>query len=114
VPFRQRLDFLQLRPLVKIFLTLSFLGGHKYLARLNSRYILDGIVGGSGAEFVNHSCEPNLLTRRSRDRLFFVSRRNIRAGEELTIDYCYPIKLRRVPCHCGAKRCRGTLRFILS
>ena len=32
-----------------------------YLARLDSYWTVDGADGGSGAEFVNHSCDPNLL-----------------------------------------------------
>ena len=30
-----------------------------YLFRLDSYWRIDGAVGGSGAEFVNHSCDPN-------------------------------------------------------
>jgi SET domain-containing protein len=85
-----------------------------YLARLNAEWFLDGSSGGSGAQFVNHSCDPNLLWRCLRNRLLFFSRRKIHAGEELTVDYHYPVKLQRVLCHCGARRCRGTFRYILS
>jgi SET domain-containing protein len=44
---------------------LSGPGGSKRLAifRLNRRWLVDGAVGGSGADFVNHSCEPNLKAR---------------------------------------------------
>ena len=79
-----------------------------YLANLKRGYSIDGRTGGSGAEYVNHSCEPNLKPRRTPGRLFFCSRRKIRSGEELTTDYKYPIKLRRVLCRCGARNCRGT------
>lgn len=85
-----------------------------YLAGMNSRWCVDGSSGGSGAQFINHSCEPNLVWLNVRDRLFFFSRRKIRTGEELTVSYRYPIKLKRIPCRCGARRCRGTLRFVLS
>ncbi|MGA8143970.1 MAG: SET domain-containing protein-lysine N-methyltransferase [Candidatus Acidiferrales bacterium] len=84
-----------------------------YLAGVNPRLAIDGSKGGSGAQFINHSCSPNLTWRAVRNRLLFFSRRKIRAGEELTVNYRYPIRLERVPCHCGARRCRGTLRFIL-
>jgi uncharacterized protein len=79
-----------------------------------SGWCLDGASGGSGAEFINHSCDPNLQWRRVGKRLLFFSRRKIRAGEELTWKYQYPVKLERVPCKCGSRQCRGTLRFILS
>lgn len=85
----------------------------RYLVRLNDTWLLDGRRGGTGAEFVNHSCAPNLTFRRQAGRIFFISARKIRAGEELTARYGYPTKIVRVPCHCGARNCRGTLRYIL-
>ena len=84
-----------------------------YLAGLNSWWCVDG-RSGDGAQFMNHSCQPNLISQLIGHRLFFYSRRKIRAGEELTWRYRYPLKIRRVPCRCGARRCRGTLRVILS
>jgi SET domain-containing protein len=84
-----------------------------YLATLSDRWVADPSRGGSGAEIINHSCNPNLKWRRIRGRLFYFSRRKIRAGEELTGDYSYPLHLRRVPCRCGARNCRGTLRYVL-
>ncbi len=86
-----------------------------YLADLTKGVsVVDGGVGGSGAQFANHSCNPNMMKKVIRDRLFFVSLRNIRIGEELTWSYGYPHKLRRVPCRCGSRNCRGTLRLILT
>lgn len=85
----------------------------RYLVRLSRRWISDGSVGGSGAELVNHSCDPNLAWKRSRGRVTLWSRRRIRAGEELTLRYAYPVKLTRVPCRCGSPKCRGTLRYLL-
>lgn len=82
-----------------------------YIAEINSKLYVDGRRGGSGAEFMNHSCAPNLVTRRIGDHLYLYSRRKIRAGEELTWNYRYPVKLKRVPCRCGARRCRKTLRY---
>jgi SET domain-containing protein len=79
-----------------------------YIANLKRGYAVDGRIGGSGAEYVNHSCEPNLKPKRAAGHLFFCSRRKIRPGEELTMDYKYSIKLRRIPCRCGARNCRKT------
>jgi uncharacterized protein len=84
-----------------------------YVAWIHGGVHVDGRRGGSGAEFMNHSCAPNLVARRVGGRLYFYSRRNIRAGEELTWNYRYPIKLQRVPCRCGAARCRGALRYVV-
>jgi SET domain-containing protein len=85
----------------------------RYLVRLGPHSILDGRVGGSGAERVNHCCDPNLVWKRVHGHLVFYSRRKIRAGEELTIWYSYPVKITRVPCHCRSPKCRGTLRYLL-
>ena len=74
--------------------------------------IIDGSTGGSGAEFVNHSCEPNLIVDIAEGRVYFVSAREIACGEELLLDY----RLRAddhdappMPCRCGAPGCRGFL-----
>ncbi|MGA7916496.1 MAG: SET domain-containing protein-lysine N-methyltransferase [Candidatus Acidiferrales bacterium] len=85
-----------------------------YIAAMNSVWCIDGRTGGRGAQFINHSCRPNLIWRCVRGRLYLFSLRRIRAGEELTVTYRYAINLKRVPCRCGARRCRGTLRYILS
>jgi uncharacterized protein len=77
-----------------------------YLVPLNRRSKLDGSVGGSGAEFINHSCDPNLTARRTRGQIFLYSFRKIRAGEELTVDYGFRCSN---PCHCGSSKCRGTM-----
>jgi uncharacterized protein len=80
-----------------------------YFFRLSRNWEIDGAVGGSGAELVNHSCEPNLYTRRIRGHIFFFSRRTIQAGEELSLDYRFPKDSEKIPCHCGSRKCRGTI-----
>ena len=40
--------------------------------------------------------------------IIFALRRIIR-GEELTYDYKFPIEDDKIPCSCGARRCRKTL-----
>jgi len=76
---------------------------------LNRRWRVDGAVGGSGAEFVNHSCDPNLKTRIIGEHILFFSRRRIRKGEELSLDYKLDPKAVRIPCRCGSPHCRGTI-----
>src|SRR5271157_1172530 len=51
-----------------------------------SYWSLDGRTGGSGAEIVNHSCNPNLEPVFKGRRLYYYSLRPIKKGEELTID----------------------------
>lgn len=85
-----------------------------YIATMNSNWCVDGRSGGSGAQFINHSCQPNLIWRCVGSRLHLFSLRRIRAGEELTVSYRYAIRIQRIPCHCGARGCRGTLRVLLN
>src|SRR6185503_4231976 len=33
-----------------------------YLFTLDNYWTIDGAVGGSGAEFINHCCDPNIVT----------------------------------------------------
>ncbi len=64
---------------------------------------------------LNHSCEPNceLMLWKYRQvkgkkirRLWVSAIRDIKAGEELTIDYAWPADA-AVRCLCGASTCRG-------
>lgn len=79
------------------------------LRELDSYWYLDGEAGGSGAEYINHACDPNLRTQHFAGHVWHLSRRAIRPGEELTVDYKFSKKTVRVPCRCGFARCRGTL-----
>lgn len=81
---------------------------HIYLFWLSPRFAIDGAIGGSGAEFINHSCDPNLYARAARGRIFLVSLRPIAFSEELTLDY-HLVGERQIPCCCGSASCRGYL-----
>ena len=61
-------------------------GNITYLFTLNDYWTLDGAVGGSGAEIINHSCAPNLSAWNFKEHILYMSKRPIRRGEELTID----------------------------
>src|SRR5262245_43007531 len=85
------------------------LGPRTYLFTLNDYWTIDGAVGGSGAEYINHSCEPNLRTWICKGHILYMSKREIARGEELTVDYNFPRDVGEVPCRCGSSRCRGTI-----
>jgi SET domain-containing protein len=87
------------------------LGPQTYLFTLDSYWTVDGSVGGSGAEYINHSCEPNLRARRARGHVVLFSLRPIRKGEELSWDYRFDKRGERVGCHCGSPKCRGTINL---
>ncbi|HSS18456.1 MAG TPA: SET domain-containing protein-lysine N-methyltransferase [Pyrinomonadaceae bacterium] len=57
---------------------------------------------------INHSCDPNAWLK----GLDLVARRKIKAGEEITIDYCtfYNERMDDFVCHCGTRQCRGIVR----
>jgi SET domain-containing protein len=80
-----------------------------YFFTVSPRQVIDPSIGGSGAEYINHSCDGNLDSYTYGGRIFLSSNRPIEAGEELSYDYNivgdYDVK-----CHCGADNCRGTLQ----
>jgi SET domain-containing protein len=84
-------------------------GGCNCIFRVSDGHCIDGAVDGSGAELINHSCDPNLKSRKGRGRVFYYSRRSLRAGEELTVDYNFRRDAKKVPCQCGSQKCRGTI-----
>lgn len=84
-------------------------GTYTYLFAVDNYWTLDGAVGGSGAEIINHSCEPNLISRVMKGHVLYMSLREIKPGEELTIDYNFSDTGERTPCSCQAKNCRGTI-----
>jgi histone-lysine N-methyltransferase SETMAR len=94
------------------------------------RTTIDPTERGNVGRYLNHSCEPNLLSRVVRvgslvPRLAFFTRRDVDAGEELTFAYGaadsdvtpsvpqqQPAAERaRRPCRCGASVCTGWLPF---
>jgi SET domain-containing protein len=79
---------------------------------LNKYWCIDGAVGGSGAELINHSCTPNLYAWICRERILYMSVREIQPGEELTIDYHFAKDVERVACRCGSADCRGTINVL--
>ena len=84
-------------------------GSRTYLFTLDDYWTVDGAVGGSGAELINHSCDPNLYSCIMKGHILYMSRREIRPGEELTVDYRFSPGIGEVPCSCGSARCRGRI-----
>ena len=76
--------------------------------------LVDGehVIDGDGiAAFINHCCDPNLESRMLRGHILYFSKRPIKKGEELTVDYHFSADEEIVKCKCGAKSCRGTINL---
>ncbi|MCL4402406.1 MAG: SET domain-containing protein-lysine N-methyltransferase [Acidobacteria bacterium] len=87
------------------------MGPRTYLFTLDDYWTIDGSVGGSGAELINHCCNPNLYSCILKGHILYMSKRMIRPGEELTVDYRFDAKIDRVPCKCGSTNCRGAINL---
>jgi uncharacterized protein len=84
-------------------------GDYTYLFAVDNYWTLDGAVGGSGAEIINHSCQPNLVSRILKGHVLYISLRTIKPGEELTVNYNFGKDVRTFPCSCGAEDCGGAI-----
>lgn len=61
---------------------------NRYLFRLNDRYSIDGSDPSNLARYINHSCAPNCYAGSDDPKkVLITTSRDIRIGEELTIDY---------------------------
>jgi Proteins containing SET domain len=72
-------------------------------------HALDATQSKRGFRFINHSCDPNTFIRCTPTRAEFYARRDIIAGEELTVDYGNSHHNGTLRCRCGAASCRGYL-----
>jgi hypothetical protein len=68
--------------------------------------VIDG--HGMGA-YLNHSCDPNCEVDEIKGRVWIFAIRDIAAGEELLWDYNLYDDEDPAPCHCGSRKCRGTM-----
>jgi uncharacterized protein len=84
-----------------------------YLFVVDDTLTVDGEVGGSGAQAINHSCDPNLRIWVYKRHILLMSRRAIAAGEELTYDYQFRPSMLRNTCSCGSPKCRGSINPVL-
>ena len=82
---------------------------------------IDSMFYGNEARFINHSCDPNVvsfnLTGQTDSNLYhsigLFAQRKIMPGEELTLDYSWDKNMldisQDVPCLCESEICRGFL-----
>ncbi|HVG38034.1 MAG TPA: SET domain-containing protein-lysine N-methyltransferase [Pyrinomonadaceae bacterium] len=76
---------------------------------VNANWSIDGSRGGNGTHYINHSCEPNSFVRVLHGHIIFFALRDIRPGEEITLDYVTSYHSDEKACSCKAPSCRGTI-----
>ncbi len=59
----------------------------KYLFEIDEDWTIDGSPRTNTARYINHSCRPNCESDIRGGKIFIFALRNIREGEELTMDY---------------------------
>jgi uncharacterized protein len=88
-----------------------------YLFGLSDGTLINGAEGGNATRHINHSCAPNCQACEELDEdgelhIVIRTRRRVRTGEELFIDYRLDVPdedAAQYQCRCGAARCRGTM-----
>lgn len=81
---------------------------NRYIFEINKKFSIDGSPLYNIARYANHSCNPNGITASyapQRHKIFIEARRNIKAGEEITVDYgkeYTSVYIKRGECRCGA------------
>ena len=79
----------------------------RYLFELDEDWTIDGETISNIARYINHSCEPNAEAEIHDDHILISAVKNIKAGEEITIDYgeeYFDEFIRPTGCKCGAKK----------
>ena len=67
----------------------------------------------SGAEYINHCCEPNIVAAHREGAYHLLQQApDSSKGEELTVDYQFEKHVEKVLCACGSAGCRGTINVL--
>ncbi len=82
-----------------------------HICAIDTYWGIDGSRGGNGTQYVNHSCEPNSFVRIIHGHIIFFALRDIRPGEEITLDYVESYHPDTKRCRCGSPKCRGTINL---
>lgn len=93
-----------------------------YQFRVDKSLVIDATHKGGYARYINHSCNPNCVANIVKGkapnehlkRVIIVAQRDIKATEELSYDYQFPLEMNiesRIPCNCGSRQCRGFMNW---
>jgi SET domain-containing protein len=85
----------------------------RYFMGVNTKWAIDGSPRGNTARYINHSCRPNAEAVATGRRVWIWSKKNIKAGEEITYDYgkeYFADYIKPVGCKC--EKCAGKRRRV--
>jgi len=75
----------------------------RYLFEIDKDWTIDGSARSNTARYINHACDPNTEAEIENGRILIHAVRNIKKGEELTVDYdseYFDEFIRPVGCKC--------------
>ncbi len=82
--------------------------GAVYIFELNKRHDIDGNVPYNKARYMNHSCTPNSEPMIIRGKIWVITLRDIKKGEEIFYNYGYDLEnYLDHRCRCNTERCVG-------
>ena len=79
------------------------------IVELSETRAIDASQSTDPLRFTNHSCQPNAVLRIRQGRVEFYAMRDVRIGEELTVNYGETHHDGQLRCRCGAPGCVGRL-----
>ncbi|HKP84794.1 MAG TPA: SET domain-containing protein [Blastocatellia bacterium] len=82
--------------------------GGKYLFEVRKGYFIDGRSRNNIARYINHSCRPNAVAYTEGNKIWIWSRKKIKAGSEITINYGKEYLDQYIkPVGCRCEKCRS-------
>src|ERR687889_17250 len=85
----------------------------KYFFEIDENYAIDGSPRANTARYINHCCRPNAEAFVTGKRIWVWSKRAIRAGEEITLNYgkaYFDDYIKPMGCKCAVCRRRASRR----
>ena len=79
------------------------------IVELSETRAIDASHSTDPLRFTNHSCQPNVVLRIRQGRVEFYAMRDVKPGEELTVNYGETHHEGKLRCRCGAPGCVGRL-----
>jgi len=79
------------------------------IVELSETRAIDASQSTDPLRFTNHSCQPNAVLRIRQGRVEFYAMRDVKPGEELTVNYGETHHEGKLRCRCGAPGCIGRI-----